>query len=165
MDSNTKLDKSVLWTVRTAVEIGDDYNLPKAVGVNAIVAKQKHKEFSNQGLKVIYYPYFVAKVSGVLDISSLNGIVLEYCIGDLWNLVTYDKPQGRYIKPLSTDCSGIGYFNRLFMYAKHVHSKMKVFVEDGLHIYLEWSIAHKCNLKGNPVGKPYIVFYEFRVID
>jgi len=159
MDENTELSEGILWTVRTAVEVGDDYNLPRAVGVNAEVAKQKYEEFSKEGLKVICYPYFVAEISGVVIIEP-DKIVIEYVNSDLWDLVTKGKVDGRQILPINTWCE----YRSIVRYAKWVYSKMKGYIENNLSIYLEWSWASNCDINKNKTGKPYLVFYECRVI-
>jgi len=89
--ADTGLDSNLLWTVRVAVEGGNDLNLPRAVGVSAEEAVKKGrellKEYSGKGI-VIVYPYFIAQKSGMLDISSTR-TVIEAVNKDLWNLVTY----------------------------------------------------------------------------
>ena len=167
MAANTELSKDLLWTVRCAVEVGDDYNLPRAIGVMAEVAKQKYLEFSKQGLKVIYYPYFKALTSGVIDISAEH-IVIEGVYGDLWKLVTEDRPDFRvmYARGYFYNCNvPTDGFIRLLGYAKQVAAKMKGFLEMGKHVYLEWSLAMSVNFLNMSQGKPYYVFYECRVID
>ena len=37
-NKEVKLDSNILWTVRSAVYRGEDLNLPRAVGVNALDA-------------------------------------------------------------------------------------------------------------------------------
>jgi hypothetical protein len=90
---DTALDEGLLWTVRVALEEGNDMNLPRAVGVMADEAFKKGNEFldliKDKGI-VIYYPYFIAEKSGVLDISN-ERIIIEACDKDLWNLVTYGR--------------------------------------------------------------------------
>jgi len=172
MTANTALSKGLLWTVRTAIEVGDDYNLPRAIGVTAEVAKQKYLEFSKQGFKVIYYPYFKAYTSGVIDISA-ERIVIEGVYGDLWKLVTEDRPDFRLIckdgqficwqVPYESVIRLLGYAKQVF--AKQVFAKMKGFIEMDKHIYLEWSFAQNVNSANIDIGKPYLVFYECRVIN
>jgi len=167
MTADTELSKGLLWTVRTAVEVGDDYNLPRAVGVTAEVAKQKYLEFSKQGLKVIYYPYFKALTSGVIDISEKH-IVIEGVYGDLWKLVTEDRPDFRimYARGYFYNCNvPTDGFIRLLGYAKQVFAKMKGFIEMDKHIYLEWSFAQNVNYLNLPDDEHYLVFYECRVIN
>ncbi len=89
-EAGTKLEPGLLWTVRTAVESGGDMSLPRAVGVTAAEAEEKGGQFlelyDGKGL-VIYYPYFIAEKSGVLDIAG-EKTVIEAVERDLWNLVT-----------------------------------------------------------------------------
>ena len=97
----TILDKGLLWTVRVAVESGNDHNLPRAVGVSAGEAELKGneflKEYGSNGI-VIYYPYFIAEKSGVLDINS-HRTVIEAVDKDLWNLVTFGRKNLTVILP------------------------------------------------------------------
>jgi hypothetical protein len=98
---DTVLDPQLLWTVRVATEAGNDLNLPRAVGVEAEEACLKGRafaeEFKNKGI-VIYYPYFIAEKSGVLDMNS-ERTVIEAVEKDLWNLVTYGRKDVTVIIP------------------------------------------------------------------
>ncbi len=91
--TDTELDPQMLWTVRVATAAGNDLHLPRAVGVDAKEALIKGREFAeefyNKGM-VIYYPYFIAQKSGVLDMNS-ERTVIEAVDKDLWNLVTYGR--------------------------------------------------------------------------
>ncbi len=97
----TVLDEGTLWTVRVATEGGDDLNLPRAVGVDHEEAWRSgmsfFEEYRNKGV-VIYYPYFFAEKSGVLDINSQR-TVIEAVEKDLWNLVTYGRKNVTVIIP------------------------------------------------------------------
>jgi hypothetical protein len=101
---DTVLDPQLLWTVRVATEAGNDLNLPRAVGVEAEEACLKGRafaeEFKNKGI-VIYYPYFIAEKSGVLDMNS-ERTVIEAVEKDLWNLVTYGRKDVTVIIPTDT---------------------------------------------------------------
>jgi hypothetical protein len=99
--AETVLDPQLLWTVRVAVAAGNDLNLPRAVGVEAGEARMKGMAFAgeyfNKGM-VIYYPYFIAEKSGVLDMNS-ERTVIEAVDKDLWNLVTYGRKNITVIVP------------------------------------------------------------------
>jgi hypothetical protein len=43
-DNATTLDENYLWTIRSAVESGNDFNLPRAVGVSAEEACKKGRQ-------------------------------------------------------------------------------------------------------------------------
>ena len=98
---DTVLDDRLLWTVRVATAAGDDMNLPRAVGVVSEEARMKGREFlleyGKKGI-VIYYPYFIAEKSGVLDINSRR-LVIEAVDRDLWNLVTHGRKDVTIIVP------------------------------------------------------------------
>lgn len=99
------LDENLLWTIRVAVEDSNDLNLPRIIGAKAEEAQKTGREYlkkySDNGL-VIYYPYFLADKSGVLEISSKR-IVIEAVEKDLWNLVTYGKRDVTIIIPALQD--------------------------------------------------------------
>lgn len=165
MNENTKLNPNFLWTIRTAVEIGNDVNLPKAIGINSKIAYKKYKEFKQiPNVKIIYYPFFFADISGVVDISN-ERTVIEACNSDLWNLVTYDKPDYRVIIKNHNDINNLGQFQLVFKYAKYASLKMKGFLELDKHLYLEWSLARNSNLYKEPCDEQYLVFYECKAID
>lgn len=100
--ADTVLDDNLLWTVRVAVESCNDLNLPRAVGVCADEAVQKGRalleEYSGKGI-VIYYPYFIAQKSGVMDINC-HRTVIEAVDKDLWNLVTHGRKNVTVVFPL-----------------------------------------------------------------
>jgi hypothetical protein len=99
--TDTVLDSKLLWTIRVATAIGNDLNLPRAVGVEAHEAYQQGKafakEFYNRGM-VIYYPYFIADKSGVMDMNNQR-TVIEAVDKDLWNLVTHGRKNVTVIAP------------------------------------------------------------------
>lgn len=100
--ADTVLDPRYLWTVRVATAAGNDLNLPRAIGVDAGEAYDKGMafagEFYNKGM-VIYYPYFIAEKSGVMDMNS-ERTVIEAVDKDLWNLVTYGRKNVTLIVPI-----------------------------------------------------------------
>jgi hypothetical protein len=102
----TTLDEDKLWTVRVATAAGDDFNLPRAVGVDHAEARRSGmaflKEYGDNGI-VIYYPYFIAQKSGVLDINSQRTVV-EAVDRDLWNLVTHGRKNVTVIIPSDGVC-------------------------------------------------------------
>lgn len=55
-----------LWTIRTALNRGNDVNLPKKVGCTSreagYFAKHMWNTFRDSGM-VVYYPYFIARKS------------------------------------------------------------------------------------------------------
>ena len=88
---NEELSDDFLWTIRSAVYRGDDLNLPRSVGKDADESKKFAddllRKINDNGM-VIYYPYFVAKKSGTLEVRR-DCVVIEAVKDDLWNLVTY----------------------------------------------------------------------------
>lgn len=171
--SGTELDSDTLWTIRSAVYFGDDLNLPRAVGVTANEAM----EFANKLIEkmgdrgiVVYYPYFKASKSGTLKIGNDN-IVVEAVKNDLWNLVTYSE------RDLTIISSGYDteYFGRrdflplqeqeqIFSYVAEIRRLFRDEFLEGKELLLEWSFAQECDLKKEPVGEEYLIFYELRTI-
>jgi hypothetical protein len=193
---DTVLDGDLLWTVRVALEDGNDLNLPRAVGVSADEAVKKGISFLGQygenGM-VIYYPYFIAEKSGVLDMNSRR-TVIEAVEKDLWNLVTYGKKNVSIIIPVEKTGGIQKRFagDACYMDAKSYTRGMEVIGEDaflsqeeieelvksasiirgrfrdelneGRAILAEWSYAYNTGVRHVPIGPRYLVFYELRGI-
>ena len=167
------LDKTMLWTVRVAVKNGDDLNLPRAVGVTAEEASEKAdallEKYAETGL-VIYYPYFIADKSGVIDIRN-DRIVIEAVDKDLWNLVTHGRKNVTIIlEGCDARCIGDSAFitdDELDILMKYI-SRIKLYYRDtmneGISIMAEWSFAYNTDKDHKPLGEKYLVFYELRSI-
>lgn len=171
---NEDLSNDFLWTVRSAVYRGDDLNLPRSVGKNA----EESKRFADNLLQklndngmVIYYPYFVAKKSGTIEVRN-NSVIIEAVKEDLWNLVTYSEREVTIVARNNekTEFVGNSSFlskdeqNQLY---SHVPEIRKIFRDDlleGNAALLEWSIAVSCNTDKSPSGEEYLVFYEARTV-
>jgi len=172
-NKNTILDRDILWTVRSAVAKGEDLNLPRLVGVRA----EEAMEFADELLKtlkaddlVLYYPYFIALKSGVIDISR-DRVVIEAVKEDLWNLVTYNKKDVTIIfDNESLDFVGDEKFLTqeelydLIDYCVIVKNKFKEVLGTGKSILLEWSFACKADINKERIGMPALVFYEIRTV-
>lgn len=175
-DETTKLDDNMLWTVRVAVEKGNDLNLPRAVGVASDEATRKGKEFlssySGKGM-VIYYPYFIANKSGVIEVTSQNTIV-EAVKDDLWNLVTYGKRNVTAVIPVNSedDCSFTGdrdfldkdEIKELTRYGMTIRKRFREDIIEEKSIFAEWSYAFNTDVRREPIGQRYLVFYELRSV-
>ena len=173
-DTSVKLNESYLWTVRTAVDKGEDLNLPRIVGKPAKEALQGATELYNRykdcGM-VLYYPYFIANKSGTLQVSSDN-FVIEAVKDDLWNLVTYNKKDVTIIKRNNNQPVYDG--NRDFLdkdedlelsnYAEKVRKIFRDYFYSGKTLLLEWSYAFNTDINKNAIGDKYLVFYEIREI-
>ncbi|HWR60263.1 MAG TPA: hypothetical protein VN580_01545 [Clostridia bacterium] len=169
----TVLDSGILWTVRVALKSGADVSLPRAVGVTAGEAVEKADAFlgmyGDNGL-VIYYPYFIADKSGVIDISS-GRTVIEAVDKDLWNLVTH----GRKNVTITIGDSGASYDgDRSFLPEAELSllqdsiSRIKAYyrglLSEGKSIITEWSFAYSSGIDGRPSGEKFLVFYELRSV-
>jgi hypothetical protein len=82
-----------IYTVRTAVESGDDFGLPRFVGLTGRDTKQRLNELLSEfetlnGVYLIIYPYFKAEFSGnaLIKFGAKTSAVIESCEGSLWNL-------------------------------------------------------------------------------
>jgi hypothetical protein len=194
--ADTVLDGNLLWTVRVALEKGNDLGLPRAVGVTADEAVRKGVSFlgkyGDNGM-VIYYPYFIAEKSGVLDINNRR-TVIEAVEKDLWNLVTYGKKNVSIIIPdekteqmkkhLANDGShtdekpyagGIeiigddAFLSReeiweLARSASIIRGRFRDELNEGGTILAEWSYAYNTDTSHRPLGLKHLVFYELRGI-
>ncbi len=181
--TDTVLDPDLLWTVRVATTAGSDLNLPRAVGVGADEAYLKGKaflkEFAYKGI-VIYYPYFIAEKSGVLDLNSQR-TVIEAVERDLWNLVTYGRknvtviaqtaqPQSAGVQSAAGDLQFSGdeafllpdEIKELIRYGALIRGRYRDEINVGGSILAEWSYAYNTDRSHMPVGDRYLVFYELR---
>lgn len=168
-----ELSNDLLWTIRSAVCKGDDFNLPRLVGKKSDEAKkfanELYKKINKNGM-VIYYPFFVAHKSGTLKIS-YDKIIVEAVKDDLWNLVTNQNIDLSLIYDINYDISlsfgeeflSKSELNQLLHYSKKIR---RLYRNDLLEksILLEWSFASSCNIDKKPIGVPYLVFYEIRTI-
>lgn len=170
-DPNIKLDSSLLWTVRTAILVGNDLNLPRKVGATADEAykfgMQQLERMQGRGL-VVVYPYFIAEKSGTLEINT-HRITIEAVYKDLWNLVTdNDKDVTVCITENATIWDGNSDFfqkdelEELLRQSAKVRGKFRNVLAQGNSILLEWSFAYNTNKKGDKLGEKYLVFYEIR---
>ena len=170
---DTSFESDCLWTIRTAVHRGDDLNLPRAVGVDALEAKlfadSVIKKLRDNGM-VIYYPYFLADKSGTLNVFN-NKIVIEAVKEDLWNLVTYSNKdvtiiiEDNYVrydgdKAFITEKE----LDELMSYVGEVKRMFRDDLTEGKSVLLEWSYAFMCNKEKQKIGDRYLVFYEARTV-
>lgn len=189
----TELDPGLLWTVRTAVECGSDTSLQRAVGVTAREAEAKGRQFlkdyAGYGI-VIYYPYFIAEKSGVIDISG-DKTIIEAVDRDLWNLVSDGlkevtiiaqkdasaiskyEPAERSSVQMPSGSPGICFIgNREFLtddelsellgFASVIRGRFREEISEGRSVIAEWSYAYNTDIRHEPAGSRYLVFYELR---
>lgn len=170
---NETLDPNMLWTIRVAVEFGDDISLPHAVGVTAEEAQRKGqqylKEYGKNGL-VIYYPYFIALKSGNIEVKEKQ-VIIEAVKGDLWNLTDKGCRDITIIHDIKTPMTKIfgnpdflkeHELKELQRYVARVRVKYKDYIFDKSSIMLEWSYAINTDVNKRPIGESYLVFYELR---
>lgn len=170
--SDTVLDKELLWTIRVATAAGNDLNLPRAVGVDSEEAQARGREllreYGEKGI-VIYYPYFIAEKSGVLDINSQR-LVIEAVDKDLWNLVTYGRKDVTVIVRADGDMQMTGdsrfltpdEISELMRYGAVIRGRFREEISGGASVLAEWSYAYSTDIRRKPVGQRYLVFYELR---
>lgn len=172
-DKKVELDDNILWTIRCAVEKGDDLNLPRLIGATA----EEAKGFANALLNklsiydlIIYYPYFIAEKSGVLEIA-LDKIVIEAVYEDLWNLVT-DNNKDVTMLITNNKKSIIGkedFFSedeisKLLSYVNMLKNRYRDYLLEGKSIFLEWSFSYKSTVDQQKIGDKTLVFYEIRTV-
>jgi hypothetical protein len=170
---DTVLDSGLLWTVRVAVEAGQDLNLPRIVGATAEEAEKGGKEllarYGSYGM-VIYYPYCIAEKSGVMEVSS-SRLVIEAVEKDLWNFVTYENKNVTVIR------TGEGYSfegdntflaqNELLELERHaavIRGRFRDELAEGCSILAEWSYAYNTDIRRQTIGNRYLVFFELRAL-
>lgn len=171
---DTALDAGLLWTVRVAVEKGNDQHLPRAVGVTADEAIRRGREllseYEGNGI-VLYYPYFIAEKSGVLDISSQR-TVIEAVEKDLWNLVTFGRKNVTVIIPSEQEAEYFGeadFLNNneleeLLRCGSVMCGRYRQELTEGKSILAEWSFAYNTDTRFKAIGERYLVFYELRTV-
>jgi hypothetical protein len=181
---DTVLDRGLLWTIRVAVESGNDTNLPRLVGACADEAGKKGREllnrFAGNGM-VVYYPYFIAEKSGIIDVNNERTII-EAVDKDLWNLVTSGMKDVTAIirNPGSNGSSSsnspsveiIGNRDFLSQYelkelmrcADIIKGSFRDEVNQGKSVIAEWSYAYDTNIANKPVGQRHLVFYELKSV-
>lgn len=168
-----QLESNMLWTIRAAVISGDDLNLPRAIGVTAEEAMEKGNAlldiYEDNGM-VIYYPYFIADKSGVIDIKS-DRTIIEAVDKDLWNLVTHGRKNVTVILENETKrlIGDEGFLSEeeielLLRYTNRIKSNYRSLISEGKSIIAEWSFAYNTDIMRKPLGEKYLVFYELRSI-
>lgn len=167
------LDDDKLWTFRVAVFDSNDLDLPRAVGVSA----KEGREFAervlnkyNNNLLIIYYPYFIAKKSGTLEVKP-NGYVIEAVKKDLWNLVTHGYCDETIIfNGESINIHGDENFlernelSELLVQEKKVRARLGTYIREGKSILLEWSYVLEVDKNNSEIGDSYLLFYECRAV-
>lgn len=167
------LDENLLWTVRTAIFSGNDLNLPRIVGASATEATQFADNlltsFGKKGM-VIYYPYFIAKKSGTLNVYK-DLVIIEAVKDDLWNLVTFSdrevtiRVNGDVIQiDGNVDFLSENERKKLLFYVPKIRQLFRDEMIEGESILIEWSFAFNCNLEKSIIGEEYLVFYEMRTV-
>ncbi len=169
------LDDNLLWTVRVALLRGNDFNLPRAVGVTAQEALSIGREylarFSPDDL-IIYYPYFIALKSGVIDIQSTRTII-EAVDKDLWNLTTLGlRDVTIIIDHLTGDVSTYGQaefldhdeVTELMNYARRIRAIHRDYIFASSSVLMEWSYAVNTNVGRELLSNKYLVFMECKVV-
>lgn len=173
---SVKLDEKKLWTIRSAIDRGNDLNLPRLVGKNALEAKKfaddLYDKIGQKGM-VIYYPYFKAYKSGTLNVFE-NKFIIEAVNKDLWNLVTNQDLDVSLTYNSNMELINV-YGNENFMSEaelKEICSSVNIIKRnfknqllEGRSILLEWSFACDTDINNEPIGNKYLVFYELRTVD
>ncbi|ABZ83140.1 hypothetical protein HM1_0526 [Heliomicrobium modesticaldum Ice1] len=99
--------------------------------------------------------------------------IIESVDGDLWNLTTKGRRAVTiFVDRLTHTVTEHGQKNflnkkeieRLFRYGARVRVKYKDYIFNYTSVMVEWSLALNTNVNHMPVGDPYFVFYECRVV-
>ncbi len=170
---NTKLDKTHLWTIRTAVYKGRDVNLPKLFGATAQVAQEYGQHMRNvvgdNGI-VIYYPYLVAEKSGNLQIG-MDSVILEVVNGDLEPLLQGEAIDTTYIFS-AQEKKIIGNqwllsedeIAQILMHADYLKQTYRYLIDNKNSLQLEFSFASESDLCKRAIGNPRLIFFEIRTV-
>jgi len=172
-DERVKMSKDYLWTVRTAVDKGEDTNLPRIVGENSdeayLGAMRLYEYYKNIGM-IVYYPYFIADKSGVLDVNN-ERIIIEAVEKDLWNFVTNGNKnvtiileKDKKIYDGDTRFLSDDEIDLLIKNVNIIKHKYRDSISEGYSIIAEWSFAYNTDINKEPIGDKYLVFYELRSI-
>ncbi len=172
-EEGATFDSKILWTIRSAIKEGDDMFLPRKLGVYASEAKDYAQYLYNNMNKddmIIYYPYFIALKSGMIEISA-NRTVIEAVKYDLWNLAIDNKRDVSIIIE-DGDIRYIGeehFLTRdelleLMKYCATIKKQLHKEVAAGESIFLEWSYACNSDMNKRPIGDSNLVFYEIRTV-
>jgi hypothetical protein len=169
------LDPDLLWTIRVAVAGENDFNLPRAIGVIAaeaikiglnLVAEYK------PGDLILYYPYFLAMKSGVIEMQAEQTII-EAVAEDLWNLTTLGhKDITVIIDNLTGNESRFGNvefldqdeLEQLKQWANRMRRLHRDLIFGGDSLLLEWSFAVDTNAKRELLGEKHLLFTECKAI-
>lgn len=169
---DVNLDDNLLWTIRVALNKGMDINLPRVVGVRAAEAKEKGMllldRYQDNGM-VIYYPYFIAEKSGVVEINK-DYIIIEAVDKDLWNLVTEGKKDvtikiqnGQKVYDGSIEFLKESEIQEIQKNIRIVKMQFREALSEGKSVFMEWSYAYNTDISGLAIGEHYLVFYELRL--
>lgn len=172
-DEDSKMDKDYLWTVRTAVDKGEDTNLPRIVGKNSdeayLGAIKLYEYYKNKGM-IVYYPYFIADKSGVVDVNN-DRVVIEAVEKDLWNFVTNGNKNvtiilGKDKNSYDGDSNFLSNdeINLLIKNINIIKHKYRDNINEGYSMVAEWSFAYNTDINKKATGDKYLVFYELRSI-
>ncbi len=170
-----KFSNDHLWTVRCAVMRGKDFELPRLIGAEAIAAQKFAENLYSKlgaGGLVIYYPFFVAELSGTLIVSQ-TAAEIECVRGDLWNLVDsghtdgtlkYDFASDKLMELTNTNALTSERTAELVNCASVLRRSFRDELAEGSSIYTEWSYAFEVNEKKLPHGQAFLVFYELKTL-
>lgn len=169
------LDVNLLWTIRVAVQTGNDYNLPRAVGITAeeaqLIGRRYLNMFSAEDL-ILYYPYFIAIKSGVIELQE-NQTIIEAVDKDLWNLTTLGrKDLTIIIDHLTNNISMYGdpsfltdeQKTELRYYAQKIRTVNRDYIFAASSVIVEWSYAVNTNINKEIIGEEYLVFTECKAV-
>jgi len=162
-----------LWTVRSALAKGKDFNLPRKVGATAAEAKT----FADELLKklspddyIVYYPFFTADKSGTLEVSAARTLI-EAVRGDLWNLLTHNlrdvtviEENGKRTFYGDETFLTAAEIRELYSYAGYLRRKYASGYLLDSSLLLEWSYARESSVDGTPQGIRKLIFIEMRTI-
>ncbi len=120
---------------------------------------------------ILYYPFFVANISGTLLVES-DRVIIECIHGDLWNMVSNGDRDVTIIltsdnsREITGDTNLISESQLMEILdgVKNIRHRFRDDFTEGKSVLLEWSYAQRSSLNKIPTGEEYLVFYEARTV-
>lgn len=170
---SSRLNKDILWTIKSETRKDDKEELPRKIGVTAQEAKEFGGELYKdlkEGQMVFYYPCFFAIKSGIIDIN-YDRIAIEAVKDDISNLVKNNNVDVTMIfKEEDLEIHGDKDFLtqeeilQLIDCAVKIKNQCKTDIEFGKNFLFYWTYACCTDTKKQPVGKKNLMFFKMKVI-
>lgn len=169
---SSRLDKDILWTIKSETRNDTSENLPRKIGVTAQEAKEFGVELYKDLKKdqmIFYYPYFCAVKSGIIDINN-DRIVIESAKDDIDNLVKKNNVDVTLIfREDDVEIHGDKDFLtqeeiiQLIDQAVKIKKQCAKDINDGKNLLFHWTYACYTSVDKKPMGKKNLMFFKVKV--